>query len=470
MKLTTVLWLAIALLGLTQRDLLAQNAPIDFENGGHGADWTWAVFENSTNPPLTIMANPDPSGANTSAQVAAFTALQAGQPWAGCESQHGNDIGTFSLNSSNCTVSIMVYKTEISNVGIKFATPAGAADVELLVANTLVNQWEELVFDFSGRLDSPNSVNIDQIIVFPDYNLSGRQQDNVVYFDNITFSAQLIVPGPQTPAPAPTFPAANVIALFSDEYTDVTVDTWSAVWDLADVTTVQIDGDNVKKYTSMVYAGIEFTSSTIDATEMTHFHMDFWTADPVAGATFNIKLVDFGANGVWDGGGDDVEYELSFTSSTTPALVSGEWISFDLPLDLFTGLVTRGHLAQIVIGGDPNTVYIDNVLFHAGTVAVEPQPERPAAFTLAQNHPNPFNPGTSIAFELNRAGSVSLTIHDITGRFVTSLADGALAAGTHRREWNGLDARGEAVASGVYICTLSVADQGQQSRRMLLLK
>ena len=153
------------LIGMTAAQ--AQVAPVDFETGGHGANWTWTVFENDTNPAVQIVSNPAPGGVNTSSTVALFTALQSGNPWAGCETQHGSDIGTFSLDETNCTVRVMVYKTEISNVGVKFAKADGSAANELLVANTLVNQWEELVFDFSGRIGDPLSTNIDQFILFP---------------------------------------------------------------------------------------------------------------------------------------------------------------------------------------------------------------------------------------------------------------------------------------------------------------
>ncbi|MCB0296761.1 MAG: hypothetical protein KDG51_16330, partial [Calditrichaeota bacterium] len=113
--------------------LLAQNAPIDFEAGGHGANWTWNVFENDTNPPLEVIANPDQTGANTSATVAKFTALQTGNPWAGCESMHGSDIGTFTLTADNSIVKIMVWKPVISDVGIKFARADGSALPEIKV-------------------------------------------------------------------------------------------------------------------------------------------------------------------------------------------------------------------------------------------------------------------------------------------------------------------------------------------------
>ena len=183
---------------------------------------------------------------------------------------------------------------------------------------------------------------------------------NTVFLDNIYFYSA--VPSePPSPAPTPSHAADSVISLFSDTYTDATVDTWSASWDQADVEDVQIGDNTTKKYTNLVFAGIEFTSSTIDASEMTHFRMDFWTPDATGDpAAFRIKLVDFGAGGVF-GGGDDTEHELTLTAATDPALATGQWVSFDIPLSAFTGLTNRGHLAQLIISGDPNTVFIDNV-------------------------------------------------------------------------------------------------------------
>jgi hypothetical protein len=167
--------------------------PIDFEVGGYGADWTWTVFENNTNPPLEIIPNPDQTGINISVTVAKFTALQSGNPWAGCESSHGdNDLGPFMLDATNAIIKIMVWKPVISDVGIKLAAPTGWAQPEIKVANTLVNQWEELTFDFTGVPNPPASEGMyDQIIVFPDFDMAGRTQDNVIYFDNITFNSFL---------------------------------------------------------------------------------------------------------------------------------------------------------------------------------------------------------------------------------------------------------------------------------------
>ena len=169
----------------------SQSGPIDFENLGFGANWTWTVFENfPSNPTLSITANPNPSGINPSATVAKFNALESGQPWAGCETLHGAGPGYFSLNANNCVIRMMVYKSVISPVGIKFATPSGASTGEIKVSNTLINQWEELSFNFAGVLSAPSSIGIDQLIVFPDFKLNpGRTSSNICYFDNITFNA-----------------------------------------------------------------------------------------------------------------------------------------------------------------------------------------------------------------------------------------------------------------------------------------
>ena len=344
----------------------AQNAPIDFEAAGNGANWTWTVFENDTNPPLEIITNPDPTGANTSATVAKFTALQAGMPFAGCETMHGADIGTFNIDATNSTIKIMVWKTVISDVGIKLVANDGGALPEIKVANTLINQWEELTFDFSAQ----NTLTYDQIVVFPDFN--ARAADNIVYFDNITFGPEIAVGEPMTAAPDPTEDPADVISMFSNVYTDVAVDTWKTSWSVATLEDIQIQGNDTKKYTGLSFVGVETVGpNLIDASTMTHFHIDVWTPNMT---TLKIKLVDFGANAVFDGG-DDTEHELIFEN---PA--QGEWISYDIPLTDFTGLINTDHMAQFIFSSIPaggGVLYVDNVYFYEGGTISEPMTAAP---------------------------------------------------------------------------------------------
>jgi hypothetical protein len=97
-------------------------------------------------------------------------------------------------------------------------------------------------------------------------------------------------------------------------------------------------------------------------------------------------------------------------------------------------------------------------------------PPAPAAFRLLPNYPNPFNPSTTVRFDLPRAGSVELAIYDLRGRLVKLLVSGqSFEAGRHQLQWNGTDDTGASVASGVYI--LRLADgSAAQTQRMTLLK
>ncbi len=178
-KLSMNFFLSFAFCSFIITSILAQNAPIDFEENGNGADWIWTTFENDSNPGLEIVPNPDSSGINTSSTVAKFTALQAGQPFAGCESLHGDGIGDFVIDESNSIIRIMVWKSVVSDVGIKLVRADNWSLGEIKIPNTLVNEWEQIEFDFSDHIGNP----YDQIVIFPDFN--NRQQDNIIYFDNV---------------------------------------------------------------------------------------------------------------------------------------------------------------------------------------------------------------------------------------------------------------------------------------------
>lgn len=191
--------------------------------------------------------------------------------------------------------------------------------------------------------------------------------------------------GPADKAPLPTRQAANVISLYSNAYTNVPVDTWNTRWlySTADESFVKVQGDDVIRYRKLNFVGIEFSSQTINATAMDGFHMDIWTADNTNPPNnFKIMLVDFGANGTF-GGGDDKSHEITIAN---PTLVSNNWVSIDVPLSSFSGLTTRGHLAQMVLSGTTPNVYVDNVYFYkvqtSPTVAA-PTPTYPAGNVLS---------------------------------------------------------------------------------------
>jgi hypothetical protein len=95
-------------------------------------------------------------------------------------------------------------------------------------------------------------------------------------------------------------------------------------------------------------------------------------------------------------------------------------------------------------------------------------PARPL-FVLGQNHPNPFNPQTTISFMVPDAGPVQLTVFGVDGRKVATLLQRPLSAGTHEVTWNGRDDDGRQMASGTYVYRLQ-AGQYVAMRRMVLVK
>ena len=169
-------------------------------------------------------------------------------------------------------------------------------------------------------------------------------------------------------APTPTLSPNNVISIFSDTYTNVPVNYYNGYWQPWQTTesnNFSVLGDNVLNYTNFNFVGIEFSSPTVNANSMTHIHLDAFIPGPIApGRQLRVLVVDFGANGVF-GGGDDTRHSTTFTATTPTAVVSQNWISIEIPFSAMPGLLSKSHLAQIILeGGDNSIIYVDNIYFH----------------------------------------------------------------------------------------------------------
>ena len=103
------------------------------------------------------------------------------------------------------------------------------------------------------------------------------------------------------------------------------------------------------------------------------------------------------------------------------------------------------------------------------TTASEEAAEIPKGFVLEQNYPNPFNPETQIRYALSEPAAVRLTVIDLLGRMVQTLVETEQPAGSYVARWDGHNAAGVPVPSGVYLYRLT-ADNLSATRRMLLVK
>jgi len=239
-------------------------------------------------------------------------------------------------------------------------------------------------FDFVSSNDEVVAVGDDGVLAA----MAEGEADVTATLAGVAVSGTLTVTvlpalGPTEPAPTPPVRAASdVISLFSNAYDDVTVDTFRTPWSDGRTTLTEavIMGDDVLKYTDLVFVGIETLAEPIDTTGMTHFHFDVFIEDPTPLVGFTSKLVDLGTDGVIEGG-DDSDAELIFTPTgipSPPAVTTGVWQSFDIALSEYEpggetdvgALTSRAQIGQMLFTGNrepaptPVTVWIDNIYFY----------------------------------------------------------------------------------------------------------
>jgi hypothetical protein len=96
-------------------------------------------------------------------------------------------------------------------------------------------------------------------------------------------------------------------------------------------------------------------------------------------------------------------------------------------------------------------------------------PEMPRAFVLSGNRPNPFNPATTISFDLPADGEVTLSVFDVSGREVAHPLRGEpLGPGRHEILFHGVDDSGVHLASGIYFYRLNWRDRSALAKMVLL--
>ena len=88
--------------------------------------------------------------------------------------------------------------------------------------------------------------------------------------------------------------------------------------------------------------------------------------------------------------------------------------------------------------------------------------------TLFNNYPNPFNPTTTIRYDLPREASVTLRVFSVMGREIRTLVDEVQSAGMQSVVWDGRDNRGKSLASGVYMVRLEAGNDVRMVRVTLM--
>ena len=204
-------------------------------------------------------------------------------------------------------------------------------------------------------------------------------------------------------------------------------------------------------------------------------------ADPV---TPNATGIDFGLTARTIGprylSGMIYEYDEPVFGAIVTSMVDGEIVDVAATLpdgsyefaEIDAGIYTLNVLSPNENEGSGAVNIAFNDIYEADINVVATSIDDaslPTSISLAQNYPNPFNASTNINFSLANQTTVELTIYDLLGRRVVTLVNGLLPAGQKTVTWEGLDANGNAVASGMYLYVLR-ADGVTLSKHMALLK
>ena len=125
---------------------------------------------------------------------------------------------------------------------------------------------------------------------------------------------------------------------------------------------------------------------------------------------------------------------------------------------------TGSELATVTVGALPGSF-----AHHSAPVSRGESPVLPDVSRLHANWPNPFNPTTTLRYSLESANQMILSIHDVRGALVRTLATGMMAAGEYQMTWDGLSDNGAAMPSGTYFARLRTGTE-VQVRSMTLLR
>ncbi len=180
--------------------------------------------------------------------------------------------------------------------------------------------------------------------------------------------------------------------------------------------------------------------------------------------------------------GQDAFTVRSFSNLTDPFLTflnlyqidllffdpTGQALNNDSLLTAPPDLLAFAGQRLLIVGGDLEWLIRADLIF-VGSGPPTAIGEGPPSGFRVDSYPNPFNPSVTITISLDMGAPVALSIYDVRGRYIKTLAHERLPAGPHIYEWDGRDARDASVASGVYFAILKAGDK-QANRKLVLLR
>jgi hypothetical protein len=219
-------------------------------------------------------------------------------------------------------------------------------------------------------------------------------------------------------------------------------------------------------------AGQEDVLSLSDMQVMHYNRADGWTVTAADSGSY-VQVIAYDPAGMasLDAGEGQLfhlVYDINLAQDEIP-VQGGTTVDLDLGITGVELVDGSGNMLGVeAMGGVASLDYrvpVDDEL-------VGPGASLPKAFALAQNHPNPFNPSTTINYQIpDGAGSVQFTlnVYDIRGKLVRTLDEGIKGPGAYSVFWDGTDNYGRKISSGVYFYRF-ISSEYSATRKMIMLK
>jgi hypothetical protein len=187
----------------------------------------------------------------------------------------------------------------------------------------------------------------------------------------------------------------------------------------------------------------------------------------ISGADAHLLYTTWTLHGQDVDGFDAIAYDIS--DPTQPSEVGGGNVTLGMdvagaPQSLFDG-------GLIFVSGDGNVYVMPRQCPQAVPIAddsPDPVTRQPGPDLRLSVSPNPFNPAVEVRFTTPRAGSATVEVYSVAGRRIATLVQGPVESGDHMLTWNGTDASGKPVSSGVYLFRLRTRDRITTARATLL--
>lgn len=309
------------------------NVPVDYYNG------YWAPYQTTQSADFTVNNDHVLNYTNFN-----FVGIQSSNPTVNASLMSTLHFDFYFPNAIASGANLKIQVVDFGADGVYGGSDDKTGEYTIAGTSLASQVWKSFDIKLTQFTGLSTKAHIGQI-VFVGTNISGFYADNIYYYND----GSIIPATPTAAAPVPTLPAAGVLSVFSDSYTNVSGTDFNPNWGQSTaVSQTAIAGNNTLKYAGLNYQGTQF-ASPLNVSSYGYVHIDYYTANST---NLNFYLISPGPV--------EKAYALSVPSGIG-ANTNG-WKSVDIPLSSFSPVVLS-NIIQFKVDGNGD-IFFDNIYFH----------------------------------------------------------------------------------------------------------